>query len=358
MKRILIIDDDASLRGVLNLALTAEGYEVIEADNGTEGHRLARSHLPDLIFCDMVMPGMNGKRVVEQLRTDALTARQQVVLMTGDEQAASQRQSMDFGADDYLKKPFNIDELLRCARARLRRAELQGKVGAKIVDDLRQSLDSNLPHELFTPIAGILGLTDLMRESVATASEKEMHDMFNSVDQFARRLHRTLRNYLALMELHAETSANARAGRTSADYVQQVVNDAAKIAVERHNRSADLRVGVFDFDIPMAPADLATVVEELVDNASTFSIHGMPIQVDPIHANSLVGLCVGDTGRGMTRQQVESIGAFKQFESHNYARQGLGLGLALVKLIAQTYGGRLEIESEAGVGTRCSVLLH
>lgn len=359
MKRILIIDDDAALRTILNIALCTEGHEVIEADNGITGHQLAKTQLPDLILCDMVMPGQNGRKVVEQLRQDPLTAERQIVLMTGNEAAADFRGSMEFGADDYLKKPFRIDELLRCANARFRRAEMHTKLENKVIDDLRLSLQSTLPHEFFTPLAGIIGHTEMLRESLADTPREQLEGMLDSIERSGRRLHRTLKNYLEVVELHGITRTPAkRLGQTSAQSAREIVEKAAQTAAGRHHRTADLEIKNLDLDLPVAPRDLATVIEELVDNACAFSHAGTPITIEGFPKDGPVGLRVSDQGRGLTREQIISIGAFRQFERRKYEQQGLGLGLALVKLMIESYGGRLEIESQPGAGTRFSLVLR
>ncbi len=131
MKRILVIDDDAKLRGHTVELLRLEGYEVIEARNGREGVERARKELPDLVVCDITMPEMNGHRVLETLRGEAATAHLPFIFLTGWSEQEDVRTGMNLGADDYLTKPLVPDELFAAVQARLRRAELAGAAARK-----------------------------------------------------------------------------------------------------------------------------------------------------------------------------------------------------------------------------------
>lgn len=126
MKRILVIDDDAKLRGHYAELLRLEGFEVTEARNGREGVEHARRAPPDLVLCDITMPEMNGHRVLENLRGEPRTAHLPFVFLTGWNEQADVRTGMNLGADDYLTKPVAPDELIASIRARLRRAEAAG----------------------------------------------------------------------------------------------------------------------------------------------------------------------------------------------------------------------------------------
>lgn len=122
MKRILVIEDDSKLREHCAELLRTEGFEVFEARNGREGVERARRELPDLVLCDITMPEMNGHRVLETLRAEARTAHLPFVFLTGWSEQQDMRTGMNLGADDYLVKPVEPDELIAAVRARLRRA--------------------------------------------------------------------------------------------------------------------------------------------------------------------------------------------------------------------------------------------
>jgi DNA-binding NarL/FixJ family response regulator len=109
------------MRKNLVTILKMEGFEVVEAEDGTDGVAAARQHQPDLIFCDITMPKLDGHGVLRELRTGPATARIPLVFLTARGEKSDFRSGMNLGADDYLVKPVQVDELLRVIRTRLQR---------------------------------------------------------------------------------------------------------------------------------------------------------------------------------------------------------------------------------------------
>jgi len=123
MKKILVIDDDPQLRKVVTNTLRRHDYEVSEAGGGTAGLAVAFQLLPDLILSDVHMSGGDGLEMLKELRAHVETLTIPVILMTGDLQSTTGRLSMDMGADDFLTKPFTVEQLMSAVRARLQRQE-------------------------------------------------------------------------------------------------------------------------------------------------------------------------------------------------------------------------------------------
>jgi DNA-binding NarL/FixJ family response regulator len=121
--RILLIDDDARLRRTCATLLRAENFEVLEAPDGKAGVQLALRDRPEVIVCDVNMPGMNGHAVLTALRSDETTLRTPFIFLTGEGEMTDLREGMNLGADDYLIKPIDPEQLLTSIRVRLKRAE-------------------------------------------------------------------------------------------------------------------------------------------------------------------------------------------------------------------------------------------
>jgi EAL domain-containing protein (putative c-di-GMP-specific phosphodiesterase class I)/CheY-like chemotaxis protein len=119
---VLIVEDDGSIRAVLNATLRSAGHHVVEADNGVDAYALAVEHLPALVLSDVLMPGGNGTDLLAALRADSRTADLPFVFLTGLDERQSVREGMNLGADDYLTKPFRPTELLSLVQAQLRRS--------------------------------------------------------------------------------------------------------------------------------------------------------------------------------------------------------------------------------------------
>ena len=117
--RILVIDDEAQITRVLRAALSAQGYDVRTANDPEEGLRLFGDWPPDLVITDLMMPTMSGVEVCRLIRTKRTTP---VLVLSVREHERSKVEALDAGADDYVTKPFSIQELLARVRAHLRRA--------------------------------------------------------------------------------------------------------------------------------------------------------------------------------------------------------------------------------------------
>ena len=137
--RILVVDDSATIRAVIGKMLVQDGHTVLKARDGEAAVALARSELPDLIFLDIVMPGMNGFTVLRTLRHDPLTRAIPIVMISGNLQATEQFYVQRFGADDFMKKPFGRSEVF----ARIQHLVASGR----LVVHPREPLPTMVPED-------------------------------------------------------------------------------------------------------------------------------------------------------------------------------------------------------------------
>jgi diguanylate cyclase len=121
MYKILVIEDERVIRNNLLKLLSAEGFESIGAENGNQGLQLAQSEQPDLIICDILMPGLDGYEVLKALQQNPKTASIPFIFLTAKAERSDWRQGMNLGADDYLTKPFTRAELLAAITSRLQK---------------------------------------------------------------------------------------------------------------------------------------------------------------------------------------------------------------------------------------------
>jgi two-component system sensor histidine kinase/response regulator len=351
MKTILLVDDSEEVRKTYSMVLRKSGYQVIEADSGVAGLALGRKHLPDLIISDIDMPGGDGATLLREIRHDPELRSKQVVLMTGRPDLVTPRKGMEEGADDFLLKPFDQEALENCVEARFARAAISWRVEDQTLKNLRSGMPAQLPHEFFTPMAGIIGLMEILREGSSSFSSAEIDDIANDVYQSALRLNRTLRNYLLILELPAVES-NFKPELLPPSRVLDSIQSGIKEALLLSNRQDDVTVEIEACSISAKPENLSRIVEELVDNACKFSRQGTPVSV---RFDSDGKLKVTDKGRGMTSAEINRIGAFQQFDRHKHEQQGLGLGLVLVQRLAALSGGKLLITSQPGEGTAAEI---
>lgn len=136
--RVLVVDDSATIRAVLGKMLNQDSHVVFKAPDGETAIEMARKELPDLIFLDIVLPGMNGFAVLRALRHDPLTRDIPIVMISGNLQATEQFYVQRFGADDFMKKPFGRGEVF----ARIRHLTESGRLVVR-----ERAAEETLPHE-------------------------------------------------------------------------------------------------------------------------------------------------------------------------------------------------------------------
>lgn len=140
MYSILIIEDDPAYRSIMETILKMEGFEVQSASNGRAGLELLAHERPDLILCDIMMPGVDGHFVLESIRENASTAEIPFIFVTALGERNDVRRGMSAGADDYLPKPFSADELLAAVTSRIRRLEIFSQQYATVITDEEHNL--------------------------------------------------------------------------------------------------------------------------------------------------------------------------------------------------------------------------
>jgi len=199
--RILVIEDETGIRENLREMLEAEGFEVDEAESGTDGIRQALAAPPDLVVCDVMMPGKDGFEVLAELRGRESTSHLPFLFLTARADRGSLRKGMELGAEDYLTKPFSRTELLAAVRTRLDRAESLAATYRRQLGTLRNTLSRALPHELLTPLNGILGLSGILVSEYETVRRGDMLDIAKGISDSGEALHRLVRRFLCYAEM-------------------------------------------------------------------------------------------------------------------------------------------------------------
>lgn len=164
MKTILVIEDNEDIRENVAEILTLSDYKVLTAANGKEGIEVAQKHVPDLIICDIMMPGVDGYGVLHILHKDPATQNIPFIFLTAKSERSDFRAAMEMGADDYITKPFAGNELLNAIESRFKKNEIIKKTLSADLEGLR---------ELQNAVANTKTLEALSEESNSNAYKKK-----------------------------------------------------------------------------------------------------------------------------------------------------------------------------------------
>jgi len=365
--RVLVVDDDETVRALACATVEEAGFVPVEARCGEEALELAAQARPDLIILDVIMPGIDGFQTCSALREmpggDAIP----ILILTGLGDTASIKLAYGAGATDFCSKP--IDWVLLGQRIRymvragttlreLRAARQQAEAASAAKD----AFLANMSHEIRTPLTAILGFVDLLRDDAALHGEQRA---------YARVIARNGKQLLAILDDILDIS-RLGAGRTSINRVScspiRLVDDTTSAMRMRASEKGlrfevEYRDGIPE-QIATDPKRVRQILMNLLGNAIKFTHTGEVRLVvrlidegDP--RGSKLRFDVVDTGVGIEPDQLPRI--FEPFtqvdESLGRHHGGAGLGLAISKELATLLGGEIEVTSTPGIGSTFSATI-
>ncbi len=348
-KKILIVDDDPDVREGIAEILEAEGFLTLIAENGTDALAQAEEFQPDLIICDVIMPLMSGYELLKKCRQEPSLALVPFIFLTAHADKEILRHGMELGADDYLIKPIDPKDLIGAIAARLRKQSFLHEATAHKLEALRRSITLSLPHELRTPLSGILGMADILIEEANSLSPEEVADIGRDLLTCGERLNRLIQNFLLYAEL--ETGDTQPPHTNALTPIRELTTNIAHKCARLAHRPEDLYLELTDAVVPIPSPRWQKIVEEIIDNAFRYSVAGQRVTIKSWFKDDLLILQIRDCGRGMTAHQIANLGAYMQFDRRIHEQQGTGLGLTLAKRLVEFYGGVLMIDSVPLTGT-------
>jgi signal transduction histidine kinase len=305
-----------------------------------------------------MMPELDGYGVLLRLHEEPQATAIPFVFLTARTSRADMRRGMNLGADDYLTKPFTPQELLEMVSTRLEIKEARERDYESRLETLRASVSYSLPHELRTPLTGILGYSSMLLDDYADIKESEALDMLSGIYRSGMRLYGLVEDYLLFAQLEMLATDEDKLAVLRAVPPIETRSLIQTVAMEcADGRESDLRLSVVDEKVPIMQDDLKKIVMELVENAFKFSAEGAAVTVSSSKAGDRFQFVVTNQGRGMTPEQINSIGAYMQFDRRLYEQQGSGLGLVIVKRLAGVYRGDLTVQSIPDDTTTVTVTL-
>ncbi len=355
-KKILVIEDEHAIRLNILDILEMEGFESIGADDGREGIAIAKKHLPDLIICDILMPKLDGYDVLAELRSDPSTTAIPFIFLTAKTTREDFRQGMNLGADDYLTKPFEIEELINAVKTRLEKhvtlKEQLEKAEIPPSFVLPEELQASL--NVVAEFSEFLANPDMLKDQEAfLAMGKEFRE---SVDRLRRQIEKYLL-YAELQMIPQDPEKEKAWMHTGTINTESFIPLFANYQAREAKRQEDLTLELAKTDIWTSSRVLQKLIIELLDNAFKFSEPGTPVQLETMTKADQFVLTITDRGRGMAEEQVAAITAYMQGErQQQYERQYSGLGLLISRLLIELHNIQLTLESKLNQGTVVTVV--
>jgi DNA-binding response OmpR family regulator len=349
MYKVLVIEDELAVRANIIKILSFEKYNVIEAENGEIGLRLAVEKFPDLILCDVMMPQVDGYEVRDRLFQNSDTATIPFIFLTAKTDRADVRHAMELGADDYLTKPFTRDELLGAVSAQLAKKAAENALIQERIDKLLNSITESVPDSLLIPMNQIQSSLLEICQNFDTLDRSRILTMIQDTYSLSIQFKRLLHNFLfyALLE---NTSKDQKAlnllGYYRTNNTKPLITMLANSIATHYERTNDLELHLVNSEVPILAANLSKITEELIDNAFKFSPASTPILVESTIRDDNFNLCIGNIIQELTTETIESFNRDIPFDKMLQVSGKLGMGVGLAKRLTKLYGGELSFTHE------------
>jgi two-component system, sensor histidine kinase and response regulator len=354
---ILVVEDEPGILRIVTYLLEEQGYMVLQAVEGLAALALVEQQAPDLIISDIKMPGMDGFTLCERVRANPALVQTPFIFLTAREQRSDIRRGMGLGADDYLTKPFEPEELLSAVSVRLARvAQTRAAIGQADAD-LQDKIIRALTHEFRTPLSLVMGYTELLESNGPELDEAEFTKVLQGLHTGSRRLMDLVEDFLLLSKIRAGVI-----GRDAgSDVVQCTSPDlVVRTVVEQYQKPAASRDVSLDVDcrsgnptLNIQESHLFEIASRLIDNAIKFSKRdGGLVQITTSSQDNMWLLSVSDEGTGIHKEALTWIfEAFRQVDRGRLEQQGSGIGLTIVRGLVEAYGGEVHVYSTPGQGS-------
>ncbi|PSB22308.1 hybrid sensor histidine kinase/response regulator [filamentous cyanobacterium CCP1] len=367
--RVLAVDDTPDNLFLIEAILGDEGYEVNLSKDGTEALAEIKKSPPDLILLDIMMPGMDGYEVTRRIRQNPTLPYIPILLITAHEQS-SVVEGLDAGADDFIRKPFDTDELLARVRSLLR---LKHSIDEReAMARQREDFVSRLTHDLRTPLVAADRMLHLFQDETFCPISLDMKE---AIEAMIRSNHNLLQMVNTLLEVYRHEAGQKKLTFAPCDLheiAHEIFQELQPLAQEK---GIDLQLvtklepnssGKKEAVVLGDRLELRRVLMNLIGNALKFTDTGtIHVRIYEHSENyvSQVGakpmswmvLEVEDTGSGISQEDKANL--FKRFRKGKHKRADSGLGLYLSRCIVEGHGGTIQAESELGKGSLFTVRL-
>ena len=368
---VLVVDDNADMRAYLIRLLTDE-YRVVSAGNGAEALEQIRQLKPNLVVADIMMPVMTGNELMRAMRQDDSLRAIPIILLTARAGTEARVQSLEAGADDYVTKPFNEEELLARIKNQLRIHRQSRELESRAIQlqDLYAKLElanaelramsgrksefvSIVSHDLRTPLAAIGAFVDNLLEGMRGPLNEDQRQYLERIKANVARMVRMIADLLDLAKIEAGTIQFEPKAMSLVHFVDNLVENLHPVA---KNKSITLRMMAegMDFMVHGDSDKLSQILTNLVHNACKFTPAGGEVRIELKAApEGFVQVCVADTGCGIPEAEIPHV--FEKFyrgTSSSPEGRGVGLGLAIATHFVTLHQGRIWVESKEHEGSR------
>ena len=360
---ILIVDDNPLIVNVLTSLLTSQKCQVYSAANGKEGIKTLEGNVVDVIVCDVMMPEMDGYEFHKYVRSKQELVHIPFIFLTalGDnEELTLGRES---GADDYVVKPFNPQELVSIIKGKVVRSRKMKLLSEARYESFRKRVVQTLSHEFRTPLVAINTGAELLMSQQKSGScpPERIEKLLGAIQNGGQRLEKLVTDFMLLQQIEAGVAERLFKSQATTCYVKDIMED-----IELKLRDSVLDAGFSYKSTTYNPnvklfameTQLLDIMGRLTENALKFSNEVKEVEIVSYTRDSDAIFEVRDRGIGIDPERIkEALDVFGQLDRDEYEQQGGGMGLPIAHLYAKIHHGSLEFKQRDGGGSIVSLVI-
>jgi len=361
--KILIVDDVPSNVLLLKILLTNEKFKVCTANNGHQCIEVAKQEHPDLILLDVMMPDISGFDAAKVLKGDDETKETPIIFLTALNSPSDLVKGFEVGANDFLTKPFNKEELVIRVMHQISLVAAK-RIIVKQNEELRSTVEgrdkmySVIAHDLRSPMTSVKEVLNMLTQLIQPEQiGAEFYKLLEDANRETDEVFHLLDNLLKWTK--------SQTGRLHVVYQDFDLNDVIPPLIEVFQMVAQMKKISLKVEDPneaiIVHADndmVKTVVRNFISNAIKFSSENSSIEITMTREMPYARIAVIDHGKGMSEEQMANIKRGISFSSYGTANEeGSGLGLMLCRDFAEKIGGYIDVDSKEGEGSKFSVFV-
>lgn len=345
MEKILIIEDDKSVRKSIIDLLEFSGYETNSAENGKEALELMHQQIPDLIISDIMMPELDGVDLLKQVRSKTDTATLPFIFLTAKTEYKDLRIGMNYGADDYIIKPFKANELLEAIRTRLTKKNSQ----VENFSYIRSNITRSIPNIISNPLLNIAGYAEILRDELSSLQHSEIKEYAQRIIDSQNDLTKLINKYTSYTDsvfLLLNRSAYNYLSDSTISFFKNICTQIIYEAADNSERKKDLDISLEEGNINISTSHFYFIIKELVQNAVKHSLPDTKIKIEGKVIKNQYHLFSTNHCSQYSNEIWQKIKSHSPMNNKIFEQNNPKLGLVTIKNILGFYNGELLIENE------------
>lgn len=346
----------------LKKLLSTLGANITLANNGEVALELVKEKRFDLIFCDLLMPKVDGVEFCKHIKDPNYNLQVPIVILTSLDDKEEINKVRELGVDDVILKPYDPDELLAIAKGKINKVNNVKRAIEQELEKNKKRILHTLSHEFRTPLLSIQSTSELLLERRQRFDNGRINKLLNSIQKGSERLERLITDFMILQQLEVGIPKREVDRKSQKFILKKLIEDIVKKFKKKFDDPKKINIEITDcscnLNINVHEEYFRNVIERILDNAVKFSKDEVKIEIYLLKEVENAVIEILDRGVGIDEGKAkDALKLFSQINRETQEQQGSGAGLYICNEYIKAHGGTLELQSRDGGGTTVRITL-